>query len=345
MKRAARFQTGSLVFNRRFGTWNFLWCENGHRRSKVLGTLRQFPAKALAWRAAEPLKRKLMEGQVNRIEPGGRTVPTVSNLVAQYRDEKMPQRFSTKRGYQSWLDNHIVPQWGEHPLTDLQARPVELWLQTLQLAPKSKLHIRGILSILWDYAMWRGDVPTERNPMQLVSIKGATKRIRKPRSLTVEQFHALLNMLGTDPCWRTMLLLSVSFGLHISEVLGLKWKDVDWLGKTISIQRGVVKQVVDEVKTAHSAKTKVIADGLLGVLKQWKQTTQFSSQAGPSAPELHVRLGDAERGCNKGRNWAHQFSQLPPHASDVAGLCGHTGWGTAEAHAPCRHPYHDEPLR
>jgi integrase len=93
-----------------------------------------------------------------------------------YRAEKMPKRASTRRGYEAWLRNHILPTWGARPLADLQARPVELWLQELKLAPKSKLHIRGALSILWDYAMWRGDIATQRNPMELVAIKGASKR-------------------------------------------------------------------------------------------------------------------------------------------------------------------------
>jgi integrase len=71
------------------------------------------------------------------------------------------------------------------------------------------------------------------------------------------------------------LLLAVSFGLRISE-LGLKWKDVDWLGKNIRIERGVVKQIVDDVKSSCSARTMVCADELLGVLGQWRRTTQFS---------------------------------------------------------------------
>jgi integrase len=48
-----------------------------------------------------------------------------------------------------------------------------------------------------------------------------------------------METLGEDVCSRTMLLLAVSFGLRISEVLGSKWKDVDWLAKTIRIERGV----------------------------------------------------------------------------------------------------------
>jgi hypothetical protein len=33
-----------------------------------------------------------------------------------------------------------------------------MWLQSLALAPKSKVHIRGLVCILWEFAMWRGDV-------------------------------------------------------------------------------------------------------------------------------------------------------------------------------------------
>jgi integrase len=202
---------------------------------------------------------------------------SVRELVEMFRAEKMPQRVSTKRGYDAWLDNHILPRWGSLALTDVQARPVELWLNSLPLAPKSKLHIRGLLRILWDYAMWRGDVATQRNPMELVTIKGVSKRVRKPRSLATDQFQSLLSQFDNDPCLRTLLLLAVSFGLRVSEVLGLKWKDVDWLEKTINIERGVVKQIVDEVKSAYSARKMIIADDLLEVLKQWKQNTQFSS--------------------------------------------------------------------
>jgi integrase len=161
---------------------------------------------------------------------------------------------------------------------DVQARPVELWLKSLALATKSKVHIRGLLSVLWDYAMWRGEVPPQRNPMELVTIKGASKRTRKPRSLTVEQFQLPLAQFERDLCFRTMLLLAVSFGLRISEVLGLKWCDVDWLSKTLRIERGIVKQIVDYVKSAYSARTMAIADELLEVLKLWRQTTQFAAE-------------------------------------------------------------------
>lgn len=202
---------------------------------------------------------------------------TVGELVKLYRAERMPRRSSTRRGYEVWLTHYILPEWSQRPISAVQARAVELWLRSLTLAPKSKAHTRGMLSILWDYAMWRSDVPIQRNPMELVCIKDVSKRVRKARSLSVGEFHSLLDALNDDVPLRTLLLLAISFGLRISEALGLKWKDVDWLNKTIRIERGVVKQIVDEVKTNHSARTMVIADDLLEQLKLWRQESQFST--------------------------------------------------------------------
>jgi integrase len=189
--------------------------------------------------------------------------------------EKMPTRTDTRRSYEVWLRNHILPRWGDSLLFELQARPVELWLGSLSLSSKSKAHIRGLLSVLWDYAMWRGDMPTERNPMELVRVKGATKRSRQPRSLTVEEFQNFAQHL--EEPFRTMALLCCCLGLRISECLGLKWSDVDWLNGKLLVERGIVCQNVDDVKTGESRKQLVIADEIIAALQSWKQTTQFSA--------------------------------------------------------------------
>jgi len=268
LKRAARVNQGSVVFNKRFGTWNFLWCENGHRRSKVIGTAQQFPTKAAAWRAAEPLRK-----QLDQVATSDQSVITLRSLVERYRAERMPRRAMTRQGYNTWLNGYIVPKWGDCSLQELQARPVDLWLQSLALAPKSKVHIRGLVRALWEFAMWRGDVPTQRNPMELVTIKGATKRVKRPRSLTVEEFQEFIH--HSEQPFRTMALACVCCGLRISECLALKWSDVDWLNSTLSVERGIVHQVVDDVKTPESQRSMHIAGEMLEVLKAWRQQTQF----------------------------------------------------------------------
>ena len=264
-----RNRSGSVVLDKRIKTWNFFFWEMGKRRSRKIGTMNQFPTKASAWRAAKPL-RDAIENQISI----NNTTPTVTKLVEQYRAEKMPKRVMTRQGYNTWLNHYIVPRWGNCILQELQARPLDLWLQSLNLAPKSKVHIRGLVRVLWDFAMWRGDVPLQRNPMELVRIKGASKRIRQPRSLTVEEFQQLAQQL--EEPFHTMALVCVCFGLRISECLALRWSDVDWLNGTLKVERGIVHQVVDDVKTPESQRSMHIDSGMLDVLKTWKQATQFS---------------------------------------------------------------------
>jgi integrase len=75
-----------------------------------------------------------------------------------------------------------------------------------------------------------------------------------------------------------MALLCVCFGLRISEALALRWSDVDWLDGKLQVERGIVCQIVDDVKSEESRKKLHIDSDLLDTLKLWKQTTQFSAQ-------------------------------------------------------------------
>ena len=238
---------------------------DGKRTCRAIGTLHDFPNKSAARRAAESYRR---------VEAPSVPSVTVGTLIERYRTEKMPQRYSTRRSYDVWLRLYVLPRWATSQLTELQARPVELWLQSLDLTPRSRSSIRGLLRILWDFAMWRGDLATQRNPMELVTIKCASKRTR-PRSLTVDEFRKLLAHLE-DP-FRTMALVCVCFGLRISECRALRWSDVDWLSSRLRVERGIVRQVVGDTKTAYSNRPLVIDAEMLEVLKGWKQVTQFSA--------------------------------------------------------------------
>jgi len=120
MKMAARFKTGSVVFDKRRKTWNYLWWEAGKRRSRLVGTLRDYLTKGAAWKVAQSFQQHSTE--TTAIQPGA----TVRAIVARYESERMPSRFSTARMYRSWLHNHIVPHWGKKQITDLQPRQIEL---------------------------------------------------------------------------------------------------------------------------------------------------------------------------------------------------------------------------
>jgi integrase len=255
--RVQRHTTGSVRYDKRRKTWNYLWYDGATRRSKLIGNKQEFPTKAAAWR------------EVERIRPAAQLKPdngdTVREVIARYEAERMPTLPSTAYVYRSFLKNHITPRWGDTLIRDVQPRPVELWLRQLALSPKSKTQVRSLMHSLVEFAMWAGMLEVNRNPISLVQNKGATRRVRKARSLTVEQFRALLKELH-EP-FATMALLCVCLGLRISEALALKWEDVDWLQSRVSIRRGIVQQHVDECKTEGSAKTFVLAEDLLARLR------------------------------------------------------------------------------
>ena len=254
----------SVHYDKRRKTWNYLWYDGPVRRSKRIGTKQEFPTKAAAWKEVQRL-----EMQQERTERGA----TVRSIIAQYEAERMPSRHSTARVYRCFLKNHILPKWGDEEITALQPRPVELWLRDLPLSPKSKTHVRSLMHAPVEFAMWSGLLDVGRNPISLVHNVGATRRVRKARSLTAEQFRALLKELH-EP-FDTMALVCVCLGLRISEALALKWGDVDWIGSRLTIRRGIVNQIAADVKTEGSARTFSLTSELLERLKALKRDTEF----------------------------------------------------------------------
>ena len=200
--------------------------------------------------------------------------------------------------------------------------------------------------------MWSGSIPVQVNPISLVTVKGASKRTRHPRSLTVRQFQAFIQNLH-EP-FRTMALICFCLGLRISECLALKWADVDWLLGKLRVERGIVRQRVDDVKTVYSQQQMTLDSAMLDLLKHWKQATQFSGNehrifASP------VKLGR--------QPWSYdQVQRMFLRAAEQAGIGrlgthsmrhtyrswqrrdGYIRGRSAEAYASCRQPHDNEHL-
>ncbi len=75
-----------------------------------------------------------------------------------------------------------------------------------------------------------------------------------------------------------MALLQVCLGLRVSEVLALRWKDMDWIRARLNVEHGIVNQHLDAVKTEGSRKIMTLDPELLSVLSAWKQRTEFKRQ-------------------------------------------------------------------
>lgn len=278
-------------------------------RSMIVGTVKEHPTESQARKAAQALLLA-----INAETPSAHVV-TLGTVVDRYLAEELPDRHSTARGYQCWLRNYINPKWGEYLMNQIKPLAVEQWLKGLNLAPKSKAHLKNQMRILFHCAMRWELLPYQANPMGLVRVKDSSKRVRMPAVLTIEQFREVL--LHIPEPYRTMCVVAGCLGLRISEVLGLQWCDFDWEKHLVQIRRSWVYGHVGEPKTENSKRPMPLDNALEKLLWDYRQrlpsTLQASDWVFPSK-----RTGMPSHPWSAQRRWLL-------HAGEKVGV-GRLGW-------------------
>jgi len=213
------------------------------RRSAIIGTVQEFLNESQARKAALSwLFSMNAEATAAPVSFGA--------VIRRYLAEEIPDRISTASRYRCWLKNHIEPKWRDYPIEHVKPLLVEDWLKKLDLAPKSKSHLKNLMRVLFNAAMRWELIPCQHNPMSLVRVKDSSKRQRHPKALSVEEFQKLLEHVP-EP-FRTMCIVAMCLGLRVSEILGLKWKAIDWGGLRLAVQQAYVYGQQGDVKTQAS---------------------------------------------------------------------------------------------
>jgi integrase len=229
MKRM-RYQEGSLrLYERKKGdqAWEYRWYETQldgtrRRRSSYIGTLIEYPTEAAAKKAVNALR-----ANINSETPRGQLQPiSFETLTQHYRERELSEgsgkTFKTINVNEGYLERWITPRWSSYRLKDIKSVVVEEWLRSLPLANGSKAKIRNLMHAIFNHAIrWEWH---DKNPMSMV--RQSAKRQKVPTVLNIEQIKALLEHLE-DP-GKTAVLLDILTGLRVSELLALKWSDVDF---------------------------------------------------------------------------------------------------------------------
>lgn len=321
-----RYQHGTIELKQRAlgpAIWQFRWRDRtGKRMSEDIGTLMEYHNKSAVERCSKVAYLRMQINSDQRRQP----IENFGVVLERYVHEEIPKRFSTQHSYLSYINNHIRPMWGEFPLTEIKPLAVRNWLKGLKdkkgsrpLASKTRGHIKGLMHRVFDCAMLWEYLPTERNPMSLVRIEGSTKRRKKPRILTAQEFSTLIAALDREPC-RTMVILALCTGVRCSELAALKWGDFDWQNLSVYIRRAIVSGRLDDVKTEYSEAPLPLDPALAEVIFEWKRKTEFSSRSD------FVFASPFVAGEKPWTPWNLQRNQLRP-AADEAGL-GPIGWHT-----------------
>ena len=267
-----RYQYGSLeTKERKKGkeVWEFRYYETDgrgerQRRAIMVGSLEEYPTESAA-RKSPAVQAILL--RLNAEQPAAAAgTAEFGAVIARYEKEEMPERYSTGAAYKSYIKNYIRPRWADTPMSAVRPMAVEDWLKDLDLAPKTKSHVRSLMHTIFQCAE-RWELPA-KNPIKLVRVKGGTKRLKTPRVLTPQQFELLLPLVR-EP-FRTMVLVAGCLGLRVSEIVALRWGDFDFPGLTLLVNRSIVLGRIGEVKTEYSRVSVPLDPALVEALMQHK---------------------------------------------------------------------------
>jgi integrase len=191
----------------------------------------KYPTEKAVRKAVEPQLAALNAGTL-----GGKVAATLGTVIDRYIKEEFPSlRHSTQGTNRSLIDLHVRPRWEDVRISDVSAMNVKQWVDQLPVGAASKARARNMISKLLDLAMLWEYIPVARNPMELVKIKGSTKRQKQITIITPDQFRSLVSALP-EP-YSMMVLVSGALGLRVSETLGLKWNDFNFEDHTLAINQ------------------------------------------------------------------------------------------------------------
>jgi integrase len=179
--------------------------------------------------------------------------------------------YSTATSYLSVI-KQVRVKWGSTRITRIRPVQVQEWLKQMNAAPKTKGHVKALMHRLYEKAMLWEMVEWQRNPMQLVEIKGISKRRKKPIVLTVEQYYQILALIPQP--YRTMVVVAQCTGLRAEEVLALEWEDIDFENLSMKVVRAVVHGRVKTVKTEYSEDELPLDPDFATVLLDWKRESE-----------------------------------------------------------------------
>lgn len=255
-------------------------------RAMTFGTI-EFPTKADMWRHIDTLLWKVNADSPQNISQelsfGGvcdryiqdEHLREIGGLKSGQQNTFDGLKISTARSYLQIIETHLRPKWGAVTMDRVTAAQVQEWLKKMPCSSLTKAHIKAVLFRLFEKAMLWEMIPVQRNPMELVEIKGA-RRAKRPKVLTPEQCLQVLNTVQQP--YRTMVLVAVCTGLRVSEILGLRWEDFDFDRLSVQVVRAVVRGIVDRVKTEYSEDELPLDPTFAAELLEWRKQCPPSAE-------------------------------------------------------------------
>jgi integrase len=168
--------------------------------------------------------------------------------------EKYAKVGTTARSYEVHALNlrlHVIPRVGNIRLHQLDTDHLQdVYTELLQhLAPSTVARIRAVTSAALNQAVVAKKLVANPNRAVKLPKNLKTTRTKEMVVYTEEQIGTLLNAVG-DEALHIEVVLGVSTGMRLGEVLAVKWDDIDWKRKTLRVDES------SEYSQAHGVRLK-----------------------------------------------------------------------------------------
>lgn len=286
MARRRGYGEGSVYFDEPGNRWVGLLSlpEDGtgkRRRRKVVGK-----SAAEARRRMNQLRREYEQGPV----PSNRL--TLAAVLEEFLEHGLPpsaKSSQTINGYRWAIEDHLVPKLGALKVKDqLTPARVDGFLKARQaegFSKSSMARIHGTLTRALRWAQVRGYIT--RNVSEIVATPSGD--VKESKSLTVDEAKALLDTARGDRL-EALYTVMLQLGLRPGEVLGLRWQDVDFDNRTLSVRKAVVRHVDRDRETGKETVTL-----RLGPVKRDSRRTLGMPGGVETALTAHRRAQNAHR--------------------------------------------------
>lgn len=192
----------------------------------------------------------------------------------------------TRSEYFHTYDKYLHPVFGQTPIQNLTYIPLQSFFDGKKDLSNSTLRkMKNVLSCCFKIALKMGAVTS--NPLRDVELHGK-KSVKKDEYISPSEFKALeddvrcAKRLSEFQIENRLMVLRLGYymGLRLGEILGLKFEDIDWEERTISVRRQVVVRdgkniLTDRLKTPSSYATLPVCDELYDYLTKWREENPF----------------------------------------------------------------------
>ena len=177
------------------------------------------------------------------MKPAKDEIPTfreyANNWFETFKKPKLKP--TTLQGYRSNMRKHLFPAFGDLRLDTITPETVQTFLNERADLAKNTVHTMFVLfSEIMDSAFEDRLIPSNPAKSKRISIPSTKKTERKALSPT--QLKAIIREIAeklTDETERRLISLMLFTGMRRGEILGLRWDDIDFEQKLITVNRAV----------------------------------------------------------------------------------------------------------